>query len=1111
MGIYGDFSVINLGSGDSIAFTPSIIDRFNPMRHMIRVAAAALFSAIVAIAAIAGPASAQTAPADGEWAGFGPGTELGPKLATSAELGSSVCQLLGGCPTAVNAWTSFAYAKSERQIWAINLGGHADWGGTDSYVFDLDTPALGWVRSSPVIFPFTGAIDARGCQLPDGNTPGAQHTYDGVVWTGGLSFFWLGDPAFCKGAYAVDRRTAFFVDVSTTPFTWTRVAQLDTYGGPVATGLYQDWIVLVDDQGRYAKFSKTTGAFAVDGAGNPVKGQIKAAKVNGATLPATLVFNAQMGSGDVNPQGILLLASEASLTCLDANGTNPDADNDTRFGRAARHPFPAGVTAGVKNAVTALPDGRFALWQGGKKIWIGTIDCFNAANDAWVAHDPATGPTASSTLIYQKMFWDDELCVLIGAANSAENPWMFRVPDVCRTEEEPDDEEPGGETGEPQEPEQPQNPDAPTDPDEPGDPACASSMPALIRTHHDKIPNFATAATICSVRGGNWSDPSIWSGGRVPGPADIVIARHNIIGAGIDVDTLAIESGATRLQGRVGFANIQVTAAGHLLIDDPAELVCKPKPIDLSVDPSQYGTGIQVIDGAVTIRGAEKTAFLRLATAPRAGDATLLLEAAPNGWQPGDRLVVPDTRAARTGGSQSETPIVQSVAGNIVTLVAPLQFDHAGTGNLLPHTGNLTRSIVIRSADPNGLRCHILITGRAAADIAYAELRDLGRTKSAPLDSTSFDGDGNLVRIGANQIGRYPLHLHHLIGPVVPLPSGHQFDVAGVAVADSPKWAIAIHNSHFGRVADSVTYDTDGAAIVTEDGAESGNLIDHNFAARCDGHGDGLTEREAKSGIGVDIGFEGSCFWFRAQRNAITNNVAADAPVAGFMVFPRAGHVGKALMRDVPLRQGDDPMMAGQSMDVRAAAPVAFDNNETYATSRGFEFWYAKVAVMTRSRAWHIKNTGLFLQYHGSALVDGLTIDGADEALVGQHGNSLDLRDAEIDSARVMMRMESNKRGIRFDNVRRDGVAQASPAYAPILDMLPAADSQVSGVVTITFPGIAAGKIVINVDGKKLATDSKAPYAVTWDTTKAANGTHWITAEFGADAAYASQRVFVAN
>jgi hypothetical protein len=1003
------------------------------MRFVSSIASAAKTAALVHVIALALMLGVLAQPARAQqWVEI-PNTQLSPVLADTDELGTGPCAYLGGCPTGWAAWTSLVMDEN-RDIWAINLGGDADWGGTDSYRLDLDT---GWSRVSPVIYPFTGTPDSRGC-YPEAapGIPASQHTYGAVVNLGGGRFFWAGGSAYCKVAKQVNAKSAYFVDTTTLPWTWTPLPHLTNYSSFAAVDITTNAqgvrsIYTIASDGKWAIVDPDTGAIRSFGT-------IKAAKVNGVTLTGFTSFSSQIGSGAI-ANGVFLTGNDVALGCTLINGTQ-DTLNDTRFSRFVRHAFPSGFSGGRFN-VTALDDGRFVLWHGGKDVWVGDIDCLNPTADVWEHYSPTTGPTRQNAYTYRKLFEVDG--DLIGYSNAGQNAWRFILPEGA-----PD-------------------PDPDPDPD-PEPSACTSALPAVIQTHHDKIPNFAVGATICSINGGDWNHAANWDAGRVPSPDDVVVARHNLIGAGADFDRLNIEAGTVRFQGLVHYGNIQVTAAGSLIVDDPAELVCKSSLIDTVMDPAQYGHGIQVIDGGLTIRGQAKTAWMRVGEIPE-------------GWNAGDLLVYPGMQRGQT-----------EIGDNPV-------HDHA-------HVGNLTRSVVLRSE--GAVRCHVLATGRAAVDVQYAEFRDMGRTTVKPLNNTTFDTEGNAARVGTNQIGRYPLHLHHLLGPTS--AEGPQFRVVGNSFAGSPKWAVAVHNSHYGLVQDNVAHNVGGAAFVTEDGSESGNVIDHNLAASIYGHGDGLMERESISGIGNDIGFEGSPFWFRAQRNQITNNVAADAPIAGFMVFPRAGHVGKPLLRSVPMHQSDDPMVSAQLMDVRAAAPYAFDGNEAYAVGRAFEFWYANVAVMNDNVARNAGSVALFLQYHGTAVVNSLTVDGAPEALVGQHGNSLQLRGADI-TADSLIRMEPNKRGLLFEDVQFNGIAQPSPTYAPFLTMTPVADSHLSGVVTLTFPTVTGGSVIVYVDGKKLKTDTAAPYVVTWDTRQFADGPHWVAAEWQDDRAYVSGRFFVEN
>ena len=107
--------------------------------------------------------------------------------------------------------------------------------------------------------------------------------------------------------------------------------------------------------------------------------------------------------------------------------------------------------------------------------------------------------------------------------------------------------------------------------------------------------------------------------------------------------------------------------------------------------------------------------------------------------------------------------------------------------------------------------------------------------------------------------------MHHVMGPTTPPASGYQFVLKGNAVEETTKWAITLHNTHFGLVQDNVVFKSGGSCIMTEDGSESRNVIDRNFAIGSWGSGGRMGE-----------GREGGGFWFRGVDNIVTNNVAAN-------------------------------------------------------------------------------------------------------------------------------------------------------------------------------------------------------------------------------------------
>ena len=520
------------------------------------------------------------------------------------------------------------------------------------------------------------------------------------------------------------------------------------------------------------------------------------------------------------------------------------------------------------------------------------------------------------------------------------------------------------------------------------------------------VPLLCREPTVASLSGGAWSDPRTWSTGAVPGADDRVA-----VAAGHDVTYDVVGDAAlacVEVQGRLAFASgrntrlkvgtVMVLEGGRLELGTPAapvaagvtaELIIADRPIDPTVDPDQVGNGLVAL-GAVTMHGAVKApTFLRLGREPRAGDTTIELAGPVSGWEAGDRVVIPDTRQLRLGGtgrrgrSQTETVAIASVAGAEVTLAAPLRHDHTGARDgggalgFLPHAGNLSRNVIVRSENPRGTRGHTMFISRADVDLRYAAFVDLGRTRNGGGDSTRLDTRGRARRIGTNQLGRYAVHFHHAFGPRTPPANGYQFTLIGNAVVGAPKWGITVHRSHHGLVRDNVVYDTRGAGIATEDGSESFNVFDHNFSLRSAGQ----SASPLGAGYGGSlpgIGVEGAGFWFRGPNNYIRNNVAADARTYGFGLPAELGSVR------VPAFQGADTSTPGEAVltDMTNAAVLEFANNEAYgALETGLEtIWNGTVSDLT---VWHPSRQAFAGIPPERLVLDGLTVRG-DLAALGE-------------------------------------------------------------------------------------------------------------------------------
>lgn len=530
-----------------------------------------------------------------------------------------------------------------------------------------------------------------------------------------------------------------------------------------------------------------------------------------------------------------------------------------------------------------------------------------------------------------------------------------------------------------------------------------SAYSQQIVTHFDTIPDFGLNPTITSIGNGSWSSPTTWSANRVPTTGDIVqianavtydsassdhLATVEVTAGGTlnfrtDVTTQLIATNILVLDG----GTLQVgTVANPVASSVTAAIIIADSPIDTTTDPNQYGHGLIAL-GNVSMEGAVKTTFLRLTSEPQVGDTTLKVETPVVGWKVGDSLFLPDSHQLlwyELGTNyvpkwEYATIAGISTDGLTVSLAAPLTYAHSGshlyngdTPDFLPHVANLSRNVVVRSENPTGVRGHGLFTYRANVDIEYAQFSDMGRTTYAPLDPVT------------NHIGRYPVHFHHLVGPVTPQANGYQFTFIGNSVVDTGasqsafKWPLTMHDSHYGLMADNVAVNWGGSGLVTEDGSETGNVVSHNFVARIKGNG-----QRDDSGNNASAG---QVFWFRGPSNFVVNNVAttAHSGLGGYGFDFWFQSVGTNGIVTVPVSQGKDPFVTGEGkqVDVYNLPLAGFSGNEAYGLDNGLTIWWLGTSFMTPLLTtpesvvkdftlWNHSSYGAFLyqQYH-------LTFDG---------------------------------------------------------------------------------------------------------------------------------------
>jgi hypothetical protein len=499
------------------------------------------------------------------------------------------------------------------------------------------------------------------------------------------------------------------------------------------------------------------------------------------------------------------------------------------------------------------------------------------------------------------------------------------------------------------------------------------------------------ADVIKSARSGPWSEPATWEGGAVPGAGAKVLVRpgHAVLYDVVSDQALrAVFVGgtlrfatdrSTRLD--VGLIKIQ---AGDACVEDgfSCDVHLQPPAGDAVRPALEVGTQEQPVDakhtalirlvyfegmdketlpaiiscaGRMEFHGAPMNrTWVKLGATAKAGDAEVTLSEPVTGWKAGDKVILTATKrdesesGTRRPGKRNrrvftEERTVKAVDGAKVTLDAALEVEHLGAGETRGEIANLSRNVIVESAEPDKMRGHTMYHRHSEGSISYAEFRHLGKE---------------------NVLGKYSLHFH-LLGATMRGAS-----VIGASIWDSGNRWITVHGTNYLVIRDCVGYQSVGHGFFLEDGTEAYNVLDRNLAVQS------FKGKKLPKQVLPFDGNEGSGFWWANNLNTFTRNVTVENDRYGYRFEATRTSQMKLTMEIL------QPDGTRKEVDIRTLPFVRFDDNEAHSDGLyGFNLGEgvdrvgpdAKHPLVIRNlKLWDIHYA--FRPEIPSVLVEGLTI-----------------------------------------------------------------------------------------------------------------------------------------
>ena len=442
----------------------------------------------------------------------------------------------------------------------------------------------------------------------------------------------------------------------------------------------------------------------------------------------------------------------------------------------------------------------------------------------------------------------------------------------------------------------------------------------------------AAEKAIRSAQSGAWSAPATWEGGKVPAAGARVLVRQ---GHAITYDVKSDQAiRVIQVAGTLSFARDRDTRldVGLIRVGEGDEVLEEGFDCEAHVaepDASKPRATLEVGSAEQPI-GAKYTALIRLVYFPgmdkqscpaivccggrmdfhgtpmsrtwvklgataKKGTSTITLAEAVTGWKVGDRIVLPATSYQTYKETKAtEERFIKRIEGTNLTLNEPLDVDHLGEGFYKGEVANLSRNVIVESANPKGERGHTMYHRYSAGSISYAEFRHLGKE---------------------GVLGRYSLH-YHQCGDTM-----RGSYVLGASIWNSANRWLTIHGTNYLIARDNVGWGSVGHGFFLEDGTEVYNVLDRNLAIGAR-HG----KRLPKQVLGFDAN-NGAGYWWANSLNTFTRNVAVDNGEYGYR-YEASGSRSHPLIFAIQQPDGTK-----KKVDIRTLPFVRFDDNESHSNS----------------------------------------------------------------------------------------------------------------------------------------------------------------------------------